>query len=327
MAEVAQGIDPGGGDQISSKDVQKKLEELTLLAQKMTPNEMQILSELKKADTGLNQQKPKNQKMMRGGNRIHPYNNWNSNRPPRRGPRWGQINNCRPVANEGFGPMRDNRYRGPIWHNQPQLWGPGLPAIEQNQLEHWSFNQQMPCRPRMESRQWGPGSGPNQWNEWGPGFEPNRQRDPAWQMDLDPIPTFPVELPSPWPQQPPPPEVGKRLNSLLDSGFINPKTRLQQQQTSSFADDTDNCGLVFGPLRRQNSQETIRPRTSQDMPRPSSRMGQPCLQPLMPNFNDTSNFQFKTFDELQRAQQQQQQLAQQQIKKLCPPGWSRGNHF
>ncbi len=138
---------------------------------------MQISSELKKADTGLNQQKSKNQRMMRGGNRIHPYNNCNSNRPPRGGPGWGQINNCRPFANEGFGPMRDSRSRGPIWLNQPQLWGPRLPAIEQNQMEHWRFNQLMPCRPRMEPRLWGPGSGPNQWNEWGPGPGTNQRNE------------------------------------------------------------------------------------------------------------------------------------------------------
>jgi len=480
MARVAQDGDPSGGDTISSKDVQKKLKELTILAQKMTPKEMQILSELKKADTGLNQQKPKNQRMMRGGNRMHPYDNGNSNRarPPRGGPGRGQMKNCRQVAHEGFGPMMGNRTRVPIWQNQPQPWRPGLetnqrepwaPAIEQNQMESWRFDQQNQQigRPRMEPSQremwrpddnqretwgscsepnlrdfrgpltepnhqenwnsdiepnmtanqrshnldpsqlgewksslesnqrgpglepnqrqrwrsgsdinlrgsgsnqrnewgpgldqnqrgqWGPGPGLSQRNEWGPGFEPNRQRDPAWQLDLDPIPTFPVELPRPRP--PSPPEIGKRLNSSLDSSFINPMFRgmlaagiqtgsrssdgntvLQQQQTSSFADDDDDCGLGFGPLRRQNSQEAIGPpRTSQDMSRPSSGIGQPRLQPLMSNFGDPSNFQFKTLDELQRAQQQQQrqraqhhqQFAQQELQQFCPPGWSRGNHF
>ena len=484
MARVAEAVDPGEGGEISAKDVQKKLEELTVLAQKMTPKEMLILSELKKADTGLNQQKPKNQRMMRGGNRMHPYDNGNSNRarPPRGGPGRGQMNN-RPFAHDGFGPMMDNRSRVPIWQNQPQPWGPGLemnqretwaPVMDQNQMEQRRFdqqNQQMPNQREMwgsdgsqretwgpcsepnirdfrgplsdpnpqekwnsgiepdmriqrghnldpsqlgewkssfESNQRGPaglepnqrqrwrsgsdtnlrGSGSNQRNEWGsgldqnqrgqwgPGLEPNRQRDPAWQLDLEPIPTFPVELPSrpqSRPQPPTPTDLGKRLNFSLDSSFINPmfrgmlsagsqggsgssggKTPLQQQP-SSFADDDDDCGFGFGSrppqeyfglrssLGRQNSQETVEPRnsqenfgsrTSQDISRPSFGMGQPRLQPLMSDFDDLNNFQFKTLDELQRAQQQQEQdRAQQQrqfsqqMDQFCPPGWSRGNHF
>ena len=422
MARVAEAVDPGGGDEISSKDIQKKLEELMGLAQKMTPKEMLILSELKKADTGLNQQKPKNQRMMRGGSRMHPYDNGNSNRarPPRGGPGRGQMNN-RPFAHDGFGPMMDNRSRVPFWQNQPQPWGPGAPVMAHNQIEQWRFderNHQMPRVTQMEPNQremWGPGgsqretwgpcsesnfrdfrgpqldpnpqekwnldiesnmiiqrghnpasqlgkwksslesnqrgpgldpnrqqrwrSGSNQRNKWapsldrnqqgqrGPGLEPNRQRDPAWPLDLDPIPTFPVELPS-RPQQPSQTEIGKD------------KTPLQQR---SFVDDNDDCGFGSHPaqeyfrlrrsLGRQTSQETAGPRNSQESlgsSRPSFIMGQPRLQPLMSIFDDLSNFQFKTLDELQRAQQHQQQQRaqqQQQIQQFCPPWWSHGNHF
>ena len=127
MAKVAQ----GSSDELSAKEVQQKLEELTQFADKMTPKALQILNELKKSNLGplpgkQQQQQPQQQqqKKARSNNRSHPYNNGKQGRGGRGGggPARNQGNN-RPDFNEGFGPIIESRPQVPVW--QPQPWGHG----------------------------------------------------------------------------------------------------------------------------------------------------------------------------------------------------------
>ena len=135
MAKVAQ----GSSDELSAKEVQQKLEELTQLADKMTPKALQILNELKKSNLGplpgkQQQQQPQQQqqKKARSNNRSHPYNNGKQGRGGRGGggPARNQGNN-RPDSFEGFGQIIENRPQVPVW--QPQPWGHGsCPGTEFN---------------------------------------------------------------------------------------------------------------------------------------------------------------------------------------------------
>ena len=277
MAKVASQDKESDADIVDAKAVQQKLSELTQLAEKLTPKQMQILSELKKID--LTPCPPKHNMK-----RMHPYDNSNRARPPRgRGLGRGQ-GNSRPNPQEGFGQIINNRSQAlPVWKESRVPWGPGHVEPTQQeppQIEPWG-------RGQNQRNSWEPGPQTNQSEHWqdtnqGVSWGPNQKE--AWNSDsgqtgswgsnqgqgfgqdfgLGPIPTS-LEF-SPQPsvqrqQQQLPPDVGHRMNfapattTSSDAHFINPMFR--HIVSDGNRGQGEPVGSGFGGVTRLNNPEPL----------------------------------------------------------------------